>query len=57
MSTCIARRTKAEKYAHGLNHNQCVADHKEAGAKKDTGLHYRAEDRAKAAKALADQIK
>ena len=33
------------------------ADHKEAGAKKDAQLHYRAEAKAKAAKALADQVK
>jgi len=32
-------------------------DHKEAGAKKDAGLHYRAEGKAKAAKALADLVK
>lgn len=33
------------------------ADHKEAGAKKDAQLHYRAEAKAKAAKALVDQVK
>ena len=33
------------------------ADHKEAGAKKDAQLHYRAEAKAKAAKALADMVK
>lgn len=33
---------------------QSVADHKEAGAKKDAQLHYNAETKAKAAKALAD---
>lgn len=33
---------------------QSVADHKEAGAKKDAQLHYSAETKAKAAKALAD---
>lgn len=32
-------------------------DHKEAGAKKDAQLHYRAEAKAKAAKALADLVK
>ena len=36
---------------------QSVADHKEAGAKKDAQLHYNAEAKAKAAKALADQVK
>src|SRR5262245_52523215 len=33
------------------------ADHKEAGAKKDAQLHYRSEAKAKAAKALVDQVK
>ena len=33
------------------------ADHKEAGAKKDAQLHYRAEAKAKAAKALAEMVK
>ncbi len=33
---------------------QADADHKEAGAKKDAQLHYNAETKAKAAKALAD---
>jgi hypothetical protein len=33
------------------------ADHKDAGAKKDAQLHYRSEAKAKAAKALADQVK
>jgi len=33
---------------------QSVADHKEAGAKKDAQLHYNAETKARAAKALAD---
>ena len=33
---------------------QSVADHKEAGAKKDAQLHYNAEAKAKAAKALVD---
>lgn len=33
---------------------QSVADHKEAGAKKDAQLHYNGETKAKAAKALAD---
>jgi hypothetical protein len=32
-----------------------LADHKEAGAKKNAELHDRAEAKAKAAKALADQ--
>lgn len=36
--------------------NEAQADHKEAGAKKDAQLHYRAEAKAKAAKALADQV-
>jgi len=36
---------------------QSVADHKEAGAKKDAQLHYNAEAKAKAAKALVDQVK
>jgi hypothetical protein len=36
---------------------QSVADHKEAGAKKDAQLHYNAEAKAKAAKTLADQVK
>jgi hypothetical protein len=36
---------------------QSVADHKEAGAKKDAELHYRSEAKAKAAKALADLVK
>ena len=36
---------------------QSVADHKEAGAKKDAQLHYRAEAKAKAAKALVDLVK
>lgn len=36
---------------------QSVADHKEAGAKKDAQLHYNAETKAKAAKALADMVK
>jgi hypothetical protein len=36
---------------------QAEADHKEAGAKKDAELHYRAEAKAKAAKALVDQVK
>jgi len=33
------------------------ADHKEAGAKKDAQLHYRAEAKAKAAKALVEMVK
>jgi len=33
---------------------QADADHKEAGAKKDAQLHYNAETKAKAAKALAE---
>lgn len=33
---------------------QSVADHKEAGAKKDAQLHYNAETKARAAKSLAD---
>jgi competence protein ComGC len=33
---------------------QSVADHKEAGAKKEAQLHYNGETKAKAAKALAD---
>ncbi|MDP2601722.1 MAG: hypothetical protein Q8S00_03915 [Deltaproteobacteria bacterium] len=33
------------------------ADHKEAGAKKDAQLHYRAEAKTKAAKALVDLVK
>ncbi len=33
---------------------QADADHKEAGAKKDAQLHYNAETKARAAKALAD---
>jgi hypothetical protein len=37
--------------------SEAQADHKEAGAKKDAQLHYRAEAKAKAAKALADQLK
>jgi wobble nucleotide-excising tRNase len=37
--------------------NEAQADHKEAGAKKDAQLHYRSEAKAKAAKALADQVK
>ena len=36
---------------------QAEADHKEAGAKKDAELHYRAEAKAKAAKALVDLVK
>lgn len=36
---------------------QSEADHKEAGAKKQAELHYRAEAKAKAAKALADLVK
>lgn len=36
---------------------QADADHKEAGAKKNADLHYRAEAKAKAAKALADLVK
>jgi hypothetical protein len=36
---------------------EAAADHKEAGAKKSAELHYRAESKAKAAKALADQVK
>ena len=36
---------------------QSVADHKEAGAKKDAQLHYNSEAKAKAAKALADLVK
>ena len=36
---------------------QSVADHKEAGAKKDAQLHYNAETKAKAAKALVDMVK
>jgi hypothetical protein len=36
---------------------QSVADHKEAGAKKDAELHYRGEAKAKATKALADLVK
>jgi hypothetical protein len=36
---------------------QSVADHNEARAKKAAELHYRAEAKAKAAKALADQVK
>ena len=36
---------------------EAQADHKEAGAKKDAQLHYRAEAKAKAAKALADEVK
>jgi len=38
-------------------HKEADADHKEAGAKKDAQLHYRAEAKAKAARALADQVK
>jgi hypothetical protein len=37
--------------------NEAQSDHKEAGAKKDAQLHYRAEAKAKAAKALVDQVK
>jgi wobble nucleotide-excising tRNase len=37
--------------------NEAQADHKEAGAKKDAQLHYRAMAKAKAAKALMDQVK
>ena len=33
------------------------ANHKEAGAKKDAELHYKAEAKAKAAKALVDMVK
>lgn len=33
------------------------ADHKQAGEKKDAQLHYRAEAKAKAAKALAELVK
>ena len=36
---------------------QADADHKEAGAKKDARLHYNAEAKAKAAKALVDMVK
>ena len=36
---------------------EAAADHKEAGAKKSAELHYRAEAKAKAAKALADEVK
>lgn len=36
---------------------QADADHKEAGAKKDAQLHYNAEAKAKAAKALVDLVK
>lgn len=36
---------------------EAEAAHKEAGAKKDAQLHYRAEAKAKAAKALADLVK
>lgn len=36
---------------------EAEADHKDAGAKKDAQLHYRAEAKAKAAKALADLVK
>lgn len=36
---------------------QADADHKEAGAKKDAQLHYNAEAKAKAAKALVDMVK
>ena len=36
---------------------QAEADHKEAGAKKDAELHYRAEAKAKASKLIVDQIK
>jgi len=36
---------------------QSVADHKEAGAKKDAQLHYNAEAKTKAAKALVDLVK
>jgi hypothetical protein len=36
---------------------QAEADHKEAGAKKDAELHYRAEAKAKAAKVLVDLVK
>jgi hypothetical protein len=36
---------------------EAEADHKGAGAKKDAQLHYRAEAKAKAAKALADLVK
>jgi hypothetical protein len=36
---------------------EAAADHKEAGAKKNAELHYRAEAKAKAAKALADSVK
>lgn len=37
--------------------NEAQVDHKEAGPKKDAQLHYRAEAKAKAAKALVDQVK
>lgn len=36
---------------------EAEADHKEAGAKKDAQLHYRAEAKAKAAKALVEMVK
>jgi len=36
---------------------EAQTDHKEAGAKKDAQLHYRAEAKAKAAKALVDHVK
>jgi hypothetical protein len=36
---------------------QSVADHKEAGAKKDAQVRYNSEAKAKAAKALADLVK
>jgi hypothetical protein len=36
---------------------EAEADHKDAGGKKDAQLHYRAEAKAKAAKALADLVK
>jgi hypothetical protein len=36
---------------------EAAADHKEAGATKNAELHYRAEAKAKAAKALADMVK
>ncbi|MBI2367521.1 MAG: hypothetical protein HYV01_21315 [Deltaproteobacteria bacterium] len=36
---------------------EAAADHKEAGAKKDAQLHYRAEAKTKAAKALMDLVK
>jgi hypothetical protein len=48
----LAMITEAKDLVKGAE-----ADHKEAGAKKDAELHYKAEAKAKAAKALVDQVK